>query len=193
MDISYKKLAYIRKYFSIKVCEMYQYIKRNLNRHPDASLEHSLNNYRNLRYTTSNFQCPGIHGDRCPFRNKQFVIKHFRWVLWEQKKPYLSFLSRTELVDTDLGSGDVASPAFSDSVVADPVCNAQALKFHIFVVTLEKLLNFVSNPWQEKISTSCGKVYQWLRECRCFSLGNTFHPPIKLTASIWLKYCWKWH
>jgi hypothetical protein len=78
---------------------MYQYIKRNLNRHPDASLEHSLNNYRNLRY---------------------------------------------------------------------------ALKFHIFVLTLEKLFRFVSNPWQEKISTSCGKVYQWLSSMagRCFSLGT---------------------
>jgi hypothetical protein len=29
-------------------------------------------------------------------------------VLWEQKKTYLSFLSLTELVDTELDSGDVA-------------------------------------------------------------------------------------
>jgi hypothetical protein len=102
MDISYKKLAYIRKYYSIIVCEMYQYIKRNLNRHPDASLEHSLNNYRNLRYTTINFRCTGIHSGGCPFRNKTFSVGALR-----KKKTDLSVLSLTELVDTELGSGVV--------------------------------------------------------------------------------------
>ena len=95
---------------------MYQYIKRNLNRHPDASLEHSLNTYRNLGYSTINFRCTGIHGDRCPFRNKTFSVGALRTKITD-----LSFLSLTELVDPELGLGDVArlvcsSPAFSDSV-----------------------------------------------------------------------------
>ena len=95
---------------------MYQYIKRNLNRHPDASLEHSLNNYPNLWYSTINFRCTGIHGDWCPLRNKIFSVGALRTKITD-----LSFLSLTELVDPELGSGDVArlvcsSPAFSDSV-----------------------------------------------------------------------------
>ena len=102
-------------------------------------------------------------------------------MFWEQKDIF-SFLSLTELVDTELGSGDVAryvcsSPVFSDSVVADPVCNTQAWKFQIFIFRFEKLLKFVSNQWQEKISTSCGNVCQWYKAGWCFSLG----PPVSST------------
>jgi hypothetical protein len=39
MTINYKKLAYIRKYYS--VIEIYHYIKINATRHRDASFEHS--------------------------------------------------------------------------------------------------------------------------------------------------------
>ena len=86
-DSSYKKLAYIRKYYSIIVCEMHQYIKRHLNRHHDASLGHSPNNFCNLRYITINFWCL--------FRNYQFVIKHFRWVLWEPKNLFIFSISNS--------------------------------------------------------------------------------------------------
>jgi hypothetical protein len=57
VSTSTEKLAYIRKYYSIIVCEMHQYIKRHLNRHHDASLGHSPNNFCNLRYITINFWC----------------------------------------------------------------------------------------------------------------------------------------
>ena len=84
-DSSCKKLAYIRKYYSIIVCEMHQYIKRHLNRHPDASLVHSLNNFRNLRYITINFWCL--------FRNYQFAIKTFSvGALRTKKLIYLFYL-----------------------------------------------------------------------------------------------------
>jgi hypothetical protein len=45
-----QEFAYIKKYYSIIVREIYQYIKRNPTRHPDAFLEHSFQR-RNLRYT----------------------------------------------------------------------------------------------------------------------------------------------
>jgi hypothetical protein len=35
-------------------------------------------------------------------------------------------------------------------------------------------------------TTLCDKGYQWL------AVGLWFSPPIKLTATIYLKYCWKW-
>jgi hypothetical protein len=37
-----------------------------------------------------------------------------------------------------------------------------------------------------RCTTLCDKVCQWLATCRWFP------PPIKLTATIYLKYCWKW-
>jgi hypothetical protein len=40
-----------------------------------------------------------------------------------------------------------------------------------FIFLCSGLKNCFSNLWQEKISTSCGKVCQWHKAGRCFSLG----------------------
>jgi hypothetical protein len=57
-----------------------------------------------------------MYRDWCSLRNKIFSVGALRTKITD-----LSFLSLTELVDPELGSGDVArlvcsSPAFSDSV-----------------------------------------------------------------------------
>jgi hypothetical protein len=59
---------------------------------------------------------------------------------WITKKINNKSLVREMLLD----KYTVSSPAFSDSDVTDPVCNDQALKFHIFVFTLEKLFNILA-------------------------------------------------
>jgi len=38
----------------------------------------------------------------------------------------------------------------------------------------------------------CDKVCQWLAAGRCFLWVLRFRHSIKLTATIYLKYCWKW-
>jgi hypothetical protein len=48
-----------------------------------------------------------------------------------------------------------------------------------------------SRAWRGALdSTLCGQNYQWLAPG--FLLVLWFPPPIKLTSTIWLKYCWKW-
>ena len=41
-------------------------------------------------------------------------------------------------------------------------------------------------------TTLCDKVCQWLQQVGGFLRELWFPPPIKLTAMIELKYCWKW-
>ena len=41
-------------------------------------------------------------------------------------------------------------------------------------------------------TTLCDKVYQWLATGWWFSIGTLLPPPVKLTTTIQLKYCWKW-
>jgi hypothetical protein len=42
-------------------------------------------------------------------------------------------------------------------------------------------------------TTLCDKFVSDLREIGGFLRVLRFPPPIKLTTTIWLKYCWKWH
>jgi len=52
---------------------------------------------------------------------------------------------------------------------------------------------FEPRSWRGVLDTTlCDKVCQWLVTGRWFSRGTPFPPPIKLTATIWLKYCWQW-
>ena len=50
---------------------------------------------------------------------------------------------------------------------------------------LSPLTLWVWNPFRHGVlnTSFCDNVCRWLQ----------FPPPIKLTATIWLKYCWKWH
>jgi hypothetical protein len=48
-----------------------------------------------------------------------------------------------------------------------------------------------SNLDQARCTTLCDNVYQWLKDDG-FLRVLQFPPPIKLIATIWLKYCWKW-
>jgi len=41
-------------------------------------------------------------------------------------------------------------------------------------------------------TTLCDKACQWLRQVGGFFRALWFPLPIKLTVTIWLKYCWKW-
>jgi hypothetical protein len=43
-----------------------------------------------------------------------------------------------------------------------------------------------------RCSTLCDKVCQWLAQVGVFRRVLRFPPPIKLTATIYMKYCWKW-
>ena len=40
-------------------------------------------------------------------------------------------------------------------------------------------------------TTLCDKVCQWIVQVGGFLLVHRFPQPVKLTATIWLKYCWK--
>ena len=52
---------------------------------------------------------------------------------------------------------------------------------------------FEPRSWRGVIDTTlCDKVCHWLAAGRWLSLLLPFPPPIKLNATIQLKYCWKW-
>ena len=96
MDVCKKKLACSRKYYSIIVCEIYQYIKRNHIRHSDACLEDSLQPSQFMvsrQIAIHHHQLPvyGIHGDRCPFCNKQFIYIIFSGC-FENKKLLICYI-----------------------------------------------------------------------------------------------------
>ena len=51
---------------------------------------------------------------------------------------------------------------------------------------------FESRPWRGVLDKLCDKVYQWLSTDRFFPPGTAVSSTDKLTATIELKYCWKW-
>ena len=53
---------------------------------------------------------------------------------------------------------------------------------------LSPLMLWVWISIRARCTTLCDKVCQWLATGQWFSPG----PPIKLTVTIWMKYCWKW-
>ena len=52
---------------------------------------------------------------------------------------------------------------------------------------------FQPRSWRGVLDTTlCVKVCQWLATGGGFPLVLRFHPPITLTATIYLEYCWQW-
>ena len=52
---------------------------------------------------------------------------------------------------------------------------------------------FESRSWRGVLNTTlCDEVCQWLAATGSFFRALQFPPPIKLTVTIYLKYCWKW-
>ena len=59
---------------------------------------------------------------------------------------------------------------------------------------LSPLTLWVRFPLRQGVldTTLCDKVCQWSTSGRWFSPVLGIPPPIKLTATIYLQYCWKW-
>jgi hypothetical protein len=66
--------------------------------------------------------------------------------------------------------------------------------YYLFNQCLSPLTLWVRTPLRRGVldETLCDKVCQWLAPGPCFSTGFRFLLPIKLTATMQLKYCWKW-
>jgi len=60
--------------------------------------------------------------------------------------------------------------------------------YHYWVLML-----WVRISIRARYTTLCDKFVSDLRQVGGFLRVLRFPPPIKLTATIQLKYCWKWH
>jgi len=61
-------------------------------------------------------------------------------------------------------------------------------QFSEFAKNMKQIKYHVRSNLRCIINTHC----QWHSTGQWFSAVLRFPPPIKLTATIWLKYCWKW-
>ena len=143
-------------------------------------------------HITSGFQCPSVYRQTTDCTEGGGLTREH----WTHKEHFfklhsVSFIYRFDCVFNCTSKKLITKQTSKGQGLSWPWTNGSWIYNYLCNQCQSPLTLSVRISIRARCTTLCDKICQWL--ATGFLRVLRFPPPKKLTATIYLKYCWKWH